>query len=562
MNSCSPGRARLSIGSLTRLVLVASLVATSGCAIVRVRVHEPSAAAQRRETRTFSLHAGNEAASALLLRAQQPGTSVSGQLAALIEAARLTSGARPGDRNLAINRAATRRIVAIMASKDFASQPFGDGKSLLKIRPPSKTTLDPRTATRLVPAGDIRIRGLRVRTVQDGVGVPYVAWFASDSPALRGQAGIPPLGGFSEPVNAQVVFRGRQPELVFHRMLKTDSVQIGGRPVRLAADFSAPLAYMLSRGRNRDLDIRALMFTRSNMDNAGLYQFERFDPDKIPVVFVHGLMSRPETWTQTVNELLGDPAIRTRYQFWFYLYPTGLPVWSSAAKLRSELDRFRSELDPGTRNANLDRKVLVGHSMGGLICSLLIREGGKSLWQQFSDTPPDQLNLSPGAKQKIIETVEFRPRNDVSRVVFFATPHRGSDMALNPVSVFFSRLVRLPFTALEAERRTFAGAVREEFRDLFITPANSLVFLRARSPLLMSILNLPRKESVPTHSIIGDRGRGDTPDSSDGVVPYWSSHLPDAASEKIVPSAHGANEDPEGIAELRRILLLPAGRKN
>ena len=58
-----------------------------------------------------------------------------------------------------------------------------------------------------------------------------------------------------------------------------------------------------------------------------------------------------------------------------------------------------------------------------------------------------------------------------------------------------------------------------------------------------------------TTLIIGDRGKGNSPNSTDGVVPYWSSHLEGAASEKIVPSGHGANENPEGIAEIRRILL-------
>jgi hypothetical protein len=59
---------------------------------------------------------------------------------------------------------------------------------------------------------------------------------------------------------------------------------------------------------------------------------------------------------------------------------------------------------------------------------------------------------------------------------------------------------------------------------------------------------------VPYHSIIGDRGRGDTPNSSDGVVPYWSSHLDGAQSEKIVPSGHGAEHSPEAITEVLRIL--------
>jgi hypothetical protein len=100
------------------------------------------------------------------------------------------------------------------------------------------------------------------------------------------------------------------------------------------------------------------------------------------------------------------------------------------------------------------------------------------------------------------------------------------------------------------------GAIRDNLRDLFAAPANSIRFLQAKSPLLLSILKLPMSKSVTYHSVIGDQGKGDTPESSDGVVPYWSSHLPNAESEKIVPSSHGVNENPEGIEELRRILRL------
>ncbi|HEY5811815.1 MAG TPA: hypothetical protein VIT23_04075 [Terrimicrobiaceae bacterium] len=58
------------------------------------------------------------------------------------------------------------------------------------------------------------------------------------------------------------------------------------------------------------------------------------------------------------------------------------------------------------------------------------------------------------------------------------------------------------------------------------------------------------------HWIMVDRGRGDTPNSSDGVVPYWSSHLERAQSEIIVPSNHSSHQNPKTIQEARRILPL------
>ena len=64
---------------------------------------------------------------------------------------------------------------------------------------------------------------------------------------------------------------------------------------------------------------------------------EPYDPNKIPVLMVHGLWSSPMTWMEMFNDLLAYPDIRSNYQFWFYLYPTGEPFWYSANQLRSDL---------------------------------------------------------------------------------------------------------------------------------------------------------------------------------------------------------------------------------
>lgn len=418
-----------------------------------------------------------------------------------------------------------------------------------------KNAFDPRQAASLVPAGAVRIKGLLQRTTQDGLGVPYVAWVPQDSPVVAGQPGIP-KAGMPFPVTAVIVFDGEAARLRFQETLRDDHVTVNGRRQPLAADFSAPIAVLLSHGKNRSIDFDALFFTRRNFANIGLLQFQPYDPKKIPVIFVHGLVSRPEAWTQALNGLLADPRIRERYQFWFYLYPTGLPVWKSAAVLRTEMDRFHRTLDPDNRNPNQDRMVMVGHSMGGLITSLMIREGGEKLWRQFSDIPPEQLKVSPEAKKQILEFAYFTPREDIDRVLFVATPHRGSNLALNPVANFGASLIKLPFGLVAGDRSELIRAMRDDMKSVFVAPANSVRFLRAKSPLLLSILKLPLSPDIPYHSIIGDRGKGDTPNSSDGVVPYWSSHLEGARSEKIVPSGHGANENSEGVEEMRRILLL------
>jgi hypothetical protein len=61
---------------------------------------------------------------------------------------------------------------------------------------------------------------------------------------------------------------------------------------------------------------------------------------------------------------------------------------------------------------------------------------------------------------------------------------------------------------------------------------------------------------VVYHSIIGTRKDDKGPGSSDGVVPYESSHIDFAVSERLVHFNHGAHQHPDAIDEVKRILLL------
>jgi pimeloyl-ACP methyl ester carboxylesterase len=498
--------------------------------------------------RTVESLATTSEPAALLQKTEDKSLPQSERIELLLKALRETSKARVGTEFQKLNQIATARLVDILATENFQN-------SAIRITPASINTVDPQQVSKLIAAHSIQIEGLRERVTVEGAGVAYVAWFAKGSPDLAGQPSAAQTG-MSIPATALVRFDKNGPQLTFYRRLQTESVVLNGRKETLAADFSAPIAYLLTQGKNSSIDIQALFFSDTNFKNTGLLQIDEYDPKKIPVVFVHGLLCRPAAWTSAVNQLLADPKIRSRYQFWFYLYPTGLPVWWSAAKLRSELDRYREMVDPDHKNPNLDQIVLVGHSMGGLISSLMVRKGGEDLWKQFTDTPPEKLKISAAAKEKLMKIVNFEPREDISRVIFISTPHQGSQLAMNPLADFFSSLVRLPNLITSPDRLVMLNSVRNNFRDLFVAPANSIRFLRAKSPLLLSILKLPMSDRVTYHSVIGDQGKGNTPESSDGVVPYWSSHLPNAKSEKIVPSGHGANEDPDGIEEIRRILRL------
>jgi len=281
-----------------------------------------------------------------------------------------------------------------------------------------------------------------------------------------------------------------------------------------------------------------------------------YDPNKIVVLFVHGLMSSPETWFPLINHLRADPQIRDHYQFWFYSYPSGYPYPYSAAVLRRELDEAE-KFYPIRK-----KMIVIGHSMGGCISRLLITDTKRTIWDQMFTVEPEAMEVAPEHKHIITESTIFTHRTEIGRVIFISTPHRGSNLALNWMARMLDHLVKLPATLLatgidEARyRRHAAGAKHlDRFPDSVDTLAPNNDFVRALN-------TVPINPAIPYHTIVGDRGRGDSPNSSDGVVPYWSSHQAGAQSELVVPSHHGAHQTSQAIVEVERILKQHLAESN
>ncbi len=200
--------------------------------------------------------------------------------------------------------------------------------------------------------------------------------------------------------------------------------------------------------------------------------------------------------------------------------------------------------------------VVIGHSMGGCISRLLITDTGDKLWLKIFDKPPAQTQLSPRARELFTDALIFRHRNEIGRVIFISAPLRGSEMASGWAGRIGSMLVKAPANLLSAgadalKVETYQG---DDLRLKRIP--NSVDTLAPNNRFVKAINTIPITPGIPYHTICGDRGRGDAPKSSDGVVPYWSSHLDGAQSELVVPSAHPAHQNPQAIAEVKRILKL------
>ncbi len=396
-----------------------------------------------------------------------------------------------------------------------------------------------------IPADELEITGkyMDVRETKAGLGAPMVAKRIADQVHE-----LAPTPHFFFNVTAIARFEGGRCVISMEEPLEQETVRVGNHTWPLAADYTAPLAMMLVEMEPENLNIPRLLKPAEFADTTKIARLEPFDPNKKVVLLVHGLASSPTTWFPLLNHLRGDETIRDNYQFWFYSYPSGYPYPYSAAIMRKELDTAEK------RYPSKSKMVVIGHSMGGCISHILATDSGQRIWDKMYTVPPDQMEVTPAEREILIESAVFRHRPEIGRIIFISTPHRGSELATNLLGQVFTRLVKLPATLLKVgldEARYLRQGNGQKHLDRF---PDSVDTLAPDNDFVVALNEIPISPDIPIHTIAGDRGKGDSPNSSDGVVPYWSSHRDRAESELIVPSGHGAHQTPEAIAEVARIL--------
>ena len=327
------------------------------------------------------------------------------------------------------------------------------------------------------------------------------------------------------------------------------------RTLPLAADFATPARQSVGV---RNFGLLALLgFFRPEraLDYSGTFLFEPYRPDKIPVVFIHGLNSDPSIWENATAEIMADPELGPRCQFWYFFYPTGSPVPSSAERLRASLDQLRAHYDPAGDAPDMDRLILVGHSMGGLLAHLQVVEPGTQMYDAYFRVPPGRLGVPASFQRLLHSNLLFSARRDVGQVVFICTPHRGSRIADWGAVRLLARLVAVPEKILTTATQILTlntDLLSPEMARSGLRGFTSLDSLSPRNPYYTALEKLPIRR--PFDTILGDRGRGDTPSSSDGVVGYRSAHWDGAGSETVVPYGHQCAMKPQVCEQLDRIL--------
>jgi pimeloyl-ACP methyl ester carboxylesterase len=88
---------------------------------------------------------------------------------------------------------------------------------------------------------------------------------------------------------------------------------------------------------------------------AGIWFLEPYDPNRIPVLFVHGINGTPASFKSLIDHL-----DRKRFQAWVYYYPSGLRLDVVADHLNQTMTKLQVRY-------RVARFGVVAHSMGGLV---------------------------------------------------------------------------------------------------------------------------------------------------------------------------------------------------
>lgn len=419
---------------------------------------------------------------------------------------------------------------------------------------------------KVVTASDrYKVEGGRELALVEGVGTPLIGKVRGPEGRKAVEKFVMP-DGIWIPLTATVEFgpqaATRKVYFTIYDRKNTETVQYAGRRETLAADFATPFAV-----RTRELNqsnfftLGILGFLRGDrfFEKSGLYPLEYPRKDKIPVLFVHGLISEPNDWRFLHNDLLADPEIRQNYQFWAFYYPTSMAVPWSATLFRRDLKHEHELMNPGGNNPKLNQMVLIGHSMGGLLSRMQIVEGGESLYRQYFTRPVDRLRISASDRTMMKDMFYFSPNPDVNEVVFVCVPHKGSDLATNWIGKIGRTLARLPVTIITTSANVLTLNADALAADVSVRPGTSIDSLSPGGKFARTLDTLPMSRRVEKYSIIGNRGKaGPLEKSSDGVVPYWSSHI-DGVPETIIPSTHSGTEHPQCAIRIKEILHQKLG---
>ena len=425
---------------------------------------------------------------------------------------------------------------------------------------------DGRQMTGFVPTGTLEVGGLQNQYRSPGIGAPMAARILLPVSPERGFQVAPRLRvpatmlmQVASP-RRQIASGSVQGTIKVFNIFDSGSVILGNRRIPLEYDQTAARAVSLVETAIWQNELSGyLQGALMPETEPRLVAIEPHRRGRMPVVLIHGTASSPFRWADMINDLLEDARIRDQFEFWVFSYDTGNPVPHSAALLREALQQAVASLGGEAADPALGHMVLVGHSQGGLLAKMLVIDPGDRLWNGFSNRPLDQLRLKPESRALLRRALFPVPLKEADRVIFIATPQRGSYVAAFSIAHLVGRLVTLPLAITEAGAEMLSGNKDALTFDPSAIGLGSVYGMTPGSPFIKALAATPIVPGVQVNSIIPVQGDGPVALGDDGVVKYDSAHIDGVESELIVRSGHSAQSNPATVEEVRRILLQQAG---
>lgn len=420
-----------------------------------------------------------------------------------------------------------------------------------------------RHLTRFYASAELEVVGFENRYRQPGIGAPLAAateavdpHAPSDFVGPRVRLPMTMVLLVSQP-RQQILRDNMEAVLRLYAGTDGESVEIEGDDVPLEQEPTAALALTLTAARPWAQNLGVFLGKAGVLDAAPTFGGrEPHRRGRIPVVFVHGTASNFSVWANMLNDLESDSVIRENFQFWFFRYDSGQPILYSGMQLRQAMTRAEATFRADGVDPCLQRMVVIGHSQGGLLVKLTAIESGDKFWRNLSDQPFDEVKLSDDMRATLRETMFVEPLPFVDRVIFIATPHRGSYLT-GPgiVRRLAQRLISFPANLARMSADLLAVESIRRSSSLQRIPT-SIDNMWPGNPFIKTVEGIPVDSRIKAHSIIGVTGDGPIEEGGDGVVKYASAHIDGVESELVVPYEHSMQAKPEVVAEVQRILHL------
>ena len=245
-----------------------------------------------------------------------------------------------------------------------------------------------------------------------------------------------------------------------------------------------------------------------------------YERGKVPVVFIHGLWGSPRNWDRMIEEPRGRPCT-----------PNKVSILDRSLRERG-LDPLLGPLAAAVPAAGASSPRSRWHGRG-------LRPNGRRRpqpWRHLGEDdgperrtaalaavcarPIDQV-IGPTEEWQLLQQAFFyKPVPEVRRVIFIATPHRGSPLASGRLRELGTQLCWRPNRFRQAHEVLLShnepDMFARGFRGQLATSAGELA---PGHPLLLRLCELGIDSSVRSHSVIADLRDPPRPDGTDGSFP-------------------------------------------